>query len=352
MENNLPIYEALLTDVEDGILAISLVDEPAVESDFVAFKNDNILHFSIQDDKEHMLLGVVMRADFPIYRYDKNMGEYYIRYSKQTIAQMAQKMMADANQNKVNLMHQDDTFVEGVELVQLFIKDIEKGINPQGFESIEDGSLFAQYKVNNEEIWKSVQDGTFKGFSLEGYFSIERVKNNVKNKKSIMKSIKETLRALLISFSETMTDKGNLYYEGDELIVNIAVTDADGEPIADGEYETETQIIVVEGGIVKEIKDKEVEEPEVEEVVEETLEEVVEEPTEETETVEEGNAEIDELKAEIEALKAEIEGLKSTIENILEKVNAPMAEPIVEEFSKINQGVDWANIRKVAREWK
>lgn len=359
--NKIPIYNAILSDENDGMICISLVDCPAVEDNFVAFNKQEEVKFSILNEEEKMILGVVMRADFPIYRYSENMGEYYIKYSKETIKEMTEKFLADNNQNKINLMHESGAYQDGVQLVQIFIKDEEKGLSPKGFEHIEDGSLFAQYHIENNEIWEKIKDGTFQGFSLEMYCTIEEDKNKFQKKKKNMtiERIKDVLRSLLVECGNVMSDKGNIFYEGDELIVGSMVySDEDlTTPMEDGDYVTDEKVITIADGKVAEIKDKEVEDPEVEEtveeVVEETLEEeVVEEPTEEPETVDNGNAEIDELKAEIEALKAEIEGLRGTIESILEKVNAPMAEPIVEEFSKINQHVDWANIRKVAREWK
>ena len=65
----LPIYEAKITDAQDGILAIALVDMPAVESDFMAFKAERKpLMYAVQNEDQHILFGVLMRAEFPIYR--------------------------------------------------------------------------------------------------------------------------------------------------------------------------------------------------------------------------------------------------------------------------------------------
>ena len=118
-----------------------------------------------------------MRCDFPIYRYTKEIGEFYITYSADVIKQMSQKMFKDGNQNNINLMHQEGSDVDGVEMFQCFIKDDEKGISPVGFEDIENGSLFAAFKVENDEVWKSIKDGTFSGYSLEGCFELELVED-------------------------------------------------------------------------------------------------------------------------------------------------------------------------------
>ena len=70
-------------------------------------------------------------------------------------------------------MHVDGSEVEGVEMVQFFIKDTARGVSPEGFDGIADGSLFAEFHVTNDEVWARVKDGTFKGFSLEGVFDLE-----------------------------------------------------------------------------------------------------------------------------------------------------------------------------------
>lgn len=165
--NEFPIYEALLTDVTDGIYTVSLVDSPAVQSDFMCFNEQKILNFKVENEEKRLIMGVVMRADYPIYRISPNGEEYYIKFSKETIEKLAEKMLFDNTNNNINLNHNPNDYVEDVYLREIFIKDIQKGINPKGFESIEDGSLFAIYKVHSDEIWERVKKGEFKGFSIE-----------------------------------------------------------------------------------------------------------------------------------------------------------------------------------------
>ena len=80
-----------------------------------------------------------MLADTPIYRYDPEYGEYYIKYTKDTIAKMVQKYFKENNQENVDQEHSFE-LIDGIELQQAFIKDTEKGINPTGFEKVPDGS--------------------------------------------------------------------------------------------------------------------------------------------------------------------------------------------------------------------
>ena len=174
----IPVFDALITDEETGMMKISLVDDPAVMSDFLAFDNIRKMQmYSVTDDEKRLVRGVVMRADFPIYRRDERLGEYYVIYKPETIRAMAEKYLAESRQNDVNVMHSTD--VDGVQMVQWFIKG--DGVTVSGFEDIADGSLFAEFHILNDEVWKAVKDGTYKGFSLEGLFDLspERDKTQV-----------------------------------------------------------------------------------------------------------------------------------------------------------------------------
>lgn len=261
----IPVYKAVISNENEGIFKVSLVDFPAVESDFVAFKKESEpLKFKVEDEEQHLLTGVVMRCSFPIFRRTDEGFEYYIVYDAETIKTMAQKMLEDNAQNNINLMHEDGSDVTDVKMLELFIKDSGKGISPAGFEDIEEGSLFATYKVESDDLWQQIKDGEFKGFSLEGYFSLMPtdavIKNNKQDKKqNKMTKLKGILKSLLQEFGSIDTNQGTLEYEG-ALEVGTEVTIND-EVAPDGEYETDTQIIVVGDGKITEIRDKEVEEP-------------------------------------------------------------------------------------------
>lgn len=173
MIDNLPLYYAQITTDDDGIFCMSLVGSPAVKSNFLTFakhdnKRDMVRMTAIEDGEKRLLLGVIMRADFPIYRNDDGI-EYYLAFDAPTLRRMAEKMLADGRSTTVTIQH-NGKLVEGVHLQELFIKDTSKGISPKGFEDIEEGSLFGVYKVLNDDVWDMVKRGECKGFSLEGYF--------------------------------------------------------------------------------------------------------------------------------------------------------------------------------------
>lgn len=174
MLKDLPIYKATLSSVEDGIYTVSLVDDPAVESNFLMFSKNKLM-FSIDDEEQRIITGCIMRCDFPIYRRDDSGYEYYIVFDKPTIELMAEKMLADATHNNINLEHNPDAYVQDVYLKELFFKDKSRGIVPKGFDDISDGSLFGTYKVLNDDVWSQIKEGTFKGFSIECYIDAVEV---------------------------------------------------------------------------------------------------------------------------------------------------------------------------------
>lgn len=245
--------------------------------------------YAISNEEKRIVRGVVMRADFPIYRYDESFGEYYIIYKADTIRQMAEKYLLESRQNDVNLMHEVDSDVDGVQMVQCFIKDSDAGVNPTGFDDIADGSLFAEFHIVNDEVWEQVKEGTFKGFSLEGVFDLvpeqdeEKVTEIVdslegkfnklfkNNSMSKFKKFKAALAKVLAEFANVTTDKGVLAWDGDDDLKAgdmVYVEDAEGNrtPAEDGDYKTEDgKVIKVVDGKVSEITDAEAEVEPVEE---------------------------------------------------------------------------------------
>lgn len=279
----IPVYDAVISDEETGMLKISLVDDPAVMSNFQAFdSNRKPMLYAIQDSEKRLVRGCIMRADFPIYRRDERMGEYYIIYKADTIRQMAEKYLLEGRQNNVNLMHQEGSDVDGVQMVQYFIKG--DGIQVEGFDECADGSLFGEFHVTDDNIWQEIKAGTYKGFSLEGVFDLapEQDKDEIqeivdildgafrklfKHHKNMSKlsRLKETLAKMLQEFGNITTDKGILAWDGDEDLKagdSVYVEDSEGNriPAEDGDYKTDdNKVIVVVDGKVSEIKDAEAE---------------------------------------------------------------------------------------------
>ena len=265
MDKKLPVYKATIPNDETGMYCISLVDFPAVEKDWMYFNEDKKpLTFAVADEEKRIIRGLIMECDKPIYRRDADDFEYYIMFDAETIRLMATKYLKDGFQENVDTMH-NDNLVEGVELVQWFISDKDHGVNPEGFEEINDHSLFAEFHVVNDDIWEQVKDGTFKGFSLAGIFEPVKVEMN-KNKKtdnkkmSKLEKIRTALQSILAEFARISTDKALIEFDGEELEVGMSVhgIDEDGNTfdLEDGEYKTEDNTVyVIKEGKVDEIRE-------------------------------------------------------------------------------------------------
>lgn len=174
MYKNVPVYSAIVLDDGLGMEKISLVDNPAMECDFQFFGNEeDRFKFSVQNEDQHIIFGVIIRADHPVLRLSKEGFPYYITFSRKVIETIAQKYFREGRQNNFNLMHTPGTDVDSVEMLQAFIKDKERGIDPKGFEDIEDGSLFGEFRVTDEALWEDIKSGKFRGFSMEIYYDIE-----------------------------------------------------------------------------------------------------------------------------------------------------------------------------------
>jgi hypothetical protein len=167
------VYKAVIdpslnSDVEVNF--IGLVDKPAIEKNFQAFK-EHKARFLLNEEK-HIISGPAMIADLPIYRNDKQLGEYYVVFEKDTIQAIVEKFSAKGYLQNFNLFHDDQQQVSDVTIFNSFISNKELGIPPMtGFEDVSDGSWFISAKVNNEDVWNKVKEGVIKGFSVEGFFN-------------------------------------------------------------------------------------------------------------------------------------------------------------------------------------
>lgn len=287
MLRDLPLYTANISEDYDGIYAVSLVDFPATETEWVCFEKIQEQKYSIQDEDQHLLTGPIMLCQTPIYRRTPDGYEFNIIYTKETIKVMAEKMLSDMSHNNIDIQHDGEILDKGkVSLVELYIVDKEKGIDPK-FIDVPDYSLMATYKVHDDSLWQECKNGKLHGFSLAGYFSIEHIKKeNFRKTHTMLEAIKNKVREFLLEFSNVSTDKGSIYWQGEELKEGLAVADENGEVIADGDYTLDDgRVITVKDGVISSISAPTAEEP-AEETTETAQEQTETEQTEETTTEE------------------------------------------------------------------
>ena len=141
-------------------------------------------------NSERMIVsGPAMIPDKLIYRNSAN-GEYNTVISKDTIEAVVLRYMEQGNQSNVNLMHGAKT--KDVFVFESFISDSQRGVMPMvGYEDLPNGTWFVSMKVNNKEVWQKVKEGKLKGFSIEGFFGME--KKEVKAEMSIDRAFDEIM---------------------------------------------------------------------------------------------------------------------------------------------------------------
>ena len=165
------LIELILDEDQDdiGVEAISIVNSPAIESDFVALKNQEIKLAEVDKEKK-ILMGALLIPNKPIYRNGSE-GEYYIYFSKDTIVKASQMFLQKGNQSNSTLEHAEP--LSGLTLVESWIVESkEKDKSAMYGLDVPVGTWMGSVKVNNDEVWNEyVKSNKVKGFSIEGYFA-------------------------------------------------------------------------------------------------------------------------------------------------------------------------------------
>ena len=174
------IVELILGDDEmSGIEAISVVENPAIEEDFIALKSEEIKLAEV-DNEKRILMGALLIPNKPIYRR-KGEEEYYIYFSRETVERASQLYLMNGNQSKATLEHQHT--INGLTLVESWLVEDEVHDKSRKYGlNVPVGTWMGAVKVNNEQIWNDfVKTGKVKGFSIEGYFAdkMERPKEPI-----------------------------------------------------------------------------------------------------------------------------------------------------------------------------
>jgi len=193
----LPLYEIFIDENKDSFVhSVALVDEPAIESNFIAFsKEGKNLAFSVEEDRME-LVGAVMIPNMHIPRKTASGEGYNVFFSKETIRKIAQVFFKKGFQANINLSHSD--VPANSYIYQAFIVDEKLGISsPKGL-NLPDGALVFGAKVEDKNVWKEIQEGHFKGFSVEGLFQMMEadIEEKMQKQKSEEKELLEILQNL------------------------------------------------------------------------------------------------------------------------------------------------------------
>lgn len=199
------IIELILDEMQDlmGIQAISIVENPAIEENFVAF-NAQEVQFAKQDAEKRILLGAALIPNKPIYR-NNGEEEFYVYFTKDTIRRASEMFFQNGNQNQSTLEHQAE--LQGLSVVESWIVEDEQKDKSRiyGLE-MPVGTWMVSMKVNNDDIWNNyVKTGKVKGFSIEGYFV-----DKVNFSKQELESIEEQEAKLILSQIDAIIKEENL----------------------------------------------------------------------------------------------------------------------------------------------
>ena len=177
--NQYETYELVLKDDEDEVFALSLVHDPAIQSDFVYFNKSGKIEvkFATADNDKHTIVGPILIPDLKILRLKDDGTPYYVQFSKDTVRKIAQKYIKDNNSNNITLEHEEP--VNGVSLVESWIADsaIYDKAKQYGL-NVKPGTWMGVFDLsNNLPLWNDyVKTGKVKGISLEGLFTHELIK--------------------------------------------------------------------------------------------------------------------------------------------------------------------------------
>ena len=182
-----------------GVNAISLVEEPAIEADFLALSKE-VLELAKVDEEKRILLGAVLIPDKPILRKKDDGTPYYIYFKKETIEETAHLYMLNGNNANTRQDHNKD--IENVTIVETWLTSSSDKSKDYGM-VLPQGSWVVMMKVNDDALWNDyIKTGKLKGFSIEGYFTskenVEMSKEEVEDDDAKQKyeDLKELLKKL------------------------------------------------------------------------------------------------------------------------------------------------------------
>ena len=189
------LIELILNDDEAiGVEAISVVENPAIESDFIALSKQQIQLTEV-DKEKRLLMGALLIPDKHIPRNGENGEVYNIFFSKETVEKASQLYLKNGNQSNSTLEHESK--LKGLTLVESWIvADTKKDKTALYGIDVPVGTWMGSVKCENDEVYKMAKEGTVKGFSIEGYFAdkLENPKAELSADQKVINELKELLK--------------------------------------------------------------------------------------------------------------------------------------------------------------
>lgn len=184
---------------EDGVFAISLVENPAIEEDFVYLSKDEV-QLKVIDEDKRIVVGFALVPEKRIYRAMQG-KEFNIYFSKETVRRSAELFMKKMNTQNFTLEHEQK--VEGISVIESWIVEDPKQDKSNLYNlGAKGGEWVVMSKVYNDAVWQEIKDGKYGGYSIEAmYDGFEQLqsKNVNTNINTMEEKIIEELKMLLSS---------------------------------------------------------------------------------------------------------------------------------------------------------
>jgi hypothetical protein len=210
------LYELRVEDETDEVTAISLVESPAIESDWVYFDRE-IVSFASVNNEQRMLIGAILIPEKRILRVDGEGNPFHVFFSKDTVKKLAQNYLMKKYVSNATLEHNKS--INGkVHLVESWIKDgkLDKS-NGYGL-NLPEGSWVGMFKVADEKIWNDyVKTGKVKGFSIEALLEHKLVKASIIDLEKDLKDLTEDEATILLSQIKALIKKDKRYGKGQRI---------------------------------------------------------------------------------------------------------------------------------------
>lgn len=201
------VFELIITDETEGIDAISLVDRPAIEENFIALSAD--APYKFEEVSKGIVTGPALIPNKKIYRKDDKGMEYYVYFTEETVEKAALLFFKNGNQNNATVQHKSD--VDGVTTFESWIiQDPEKDKAKALGMDLPKGTWMISQKVDNPEVLAKVKDGTYRGFSIEGYFADKLQKEEPSEDELMLEAIKEILMASYTDYPKAAQENAKI----------------------------------------------------------------------------------------------------------------------------------------------
>ena len=156
-------------DENSGIEAVSLVETPAIEENFIALNKQEIMLAEV-DKEKRLLMGAALIPNKQIYRKnDKTGDEYYIYFSKDTVRKASELFFKRSNHKNATFEHKQP--IKGTTIVESWIVESEKDKSRHYGLNVPVGSWMVSMKIDDDDLYAKAKSGEVKGFSIEGYFA-------------------------------------------------------------------------------------------------------------------------------------------------------------------------------------